>query len=109
MGLGVNGVASLVGTERRSLNGLHTEWEKSQASGVSAAKTHQAPATSSLNRSPRTVIMRELGLLVGSRHLRQYSSLRVRHATERHRADQGRHHSGIGEMNLETESSPHET
>lgn len=82
--MGINGVGSLVGTERLSLNGPHTEWEKSQASGDSAAKTHQALATSSLNRSPRTVMMSELGLLIGNRRLRQYSSLRVRHATERH-------------------------
>lgn len=84
MGLGINGVGSLVGTERLSLNGPHTEWEKSQASGDSAAKTHQALATSSLNRSPRTVMMSEPGLLIGNRRLRQYSSLRVRHATECH-------------------------
>lgn len=45
---------------------------------VSAAKTHQALATS---RSPRTVITSEVGLIIGNRRLRQCSSLRVRHAT----------------------------
>lgn len=82
--MGINGVGSLVGTEK-CLSMAHIQsGRKVRRRVVSAAKTHQALATSSLNRSPRTVMVSELGLLIGNRHLRQYSSLRVRHATECH-------------------------